>query len=187
MAYIEVIDHQNAEGELKEIYDNLVKSRGQLAEVHKIQSLNPKTIVNHMDLYMSIMFGKSPIRRYQREMIAVIVSKANQCEYCQLHHGEALNHFWKDAQKVNSLRDDFTKVELNEKDLALCEYAWNHTLNPGKGNKETQAQKLKDTGLNDRAVLDVNLVVAYFNFVNRLVLGLGVTLEKNEGKGFKYD
>ena len=63
MAYINVIEHEQAEGELKGIYDNLVKTRGKLAEVHKIQSLNLESIVNHMDLYMTIMFGKSPLKR----------------------------------------------------------------------------------------------------------------------------
>lgn len=73
MAYIETIDENNAEGLLGEIYQNLINTRGKIAEVHKIQSLNPKSIVNHMDLYMTIMFGKSPLKRPQREMIAVVV------------------------------------------------------------------------------------------------------------------
>ena len=81
MPYINVIQHNEAEGHLKEIYDDLVEKRGKLAEIHKIQSLNPESIVNHMDLYMTIMFSKSPLKRYQREMIAVVVSARNECHY----------------------------------------------------------------------------------------------------------
>ena len=106
MAHIQVIEHHEAEGELKTIYDNLVKTRGKLAEVHKIQSLNPKSIVNHMDLYMTIMFGKSPLKRYQREMLGVVVSRANNCEYCQKHHLEALNFYWKDDEKAEKFRNN---------------------------------------------------------------------------------
>lgn len=36
---------------------------------------------------------------------------------------------------------------------------------------------LRDAGLDDRAVLEVVEITAYFNFVNRLADGLGVTLE----------
>ena len=36
---------------------------------------------------------------------------------------------------------------------------------------------LRDAGLSDRAILDLNLVVGYFAFVNRLADGLGVELE----------
>ena len=187
MAYIEVIDHENAEGRLKEIYDNLTKTRGKLAEVHKIQSLNPDTIVRHMDLYMDIMFGKSPLRRYQREMIAVVVSAGNNCEYCQVHHGEALNHFWKDEAKVMSLRTGYQNMEMSDADMALCDYAYKLTRQPHLVSEEEEIRKMKKSGLEDRAILDAALVISYFNFVNRMVLGLGVHLEKDGGKGYDYD
>lgn len=186
MPYIEVIQPEAAEGELKAIYDDLVETRGKIAEVHKIQSLNPESIVKHMDLYMTIMFGKSPLRRAQREMIAVVVSKGNDCEYCQTHHGSALNHYWKDDERVAQLRKDYTTVGLSEVDEALCTLAWQLTKAPGQDH-ESQIQQLRNLGLSDRAVLDATLVVAYFNFVNRMVMGLGVQLEKDKGKGYRYD
>ena len=186
MAYIEVIQHNEAEGELKNIYDNLVKSRGKLAEVHKIQSLNPKSIVNHMDLYMTIMFGKSPLRRYQREMIAVVVSASNNCKYCIKHHSEALNHFWKDEIKVKNLSLDFRSIELSELDQKLCDFAHSLTKFPNSGKEENSVQDLRRLGLSDRGILDTSLVISYFNFVNRMVLGLGVHLEDNAG-GYVYD
>lgn len=187
MAYIKVIQHEEAEGELKDIYDNLVETRGKLAEVHKIQSLNPKSIVNHMELYMTIMFGKSPLKRYQREMIAVIVSVSNNCQYCKTHHGEALFHFWKDENKVQQLSDDYTKLELSEVDQTLCDYAKALTKTPNSGQEKVLTKKLKVLGLEDRAILDAALVISYFNFVNRMVLGLGVHLEENAGQGYAYD
>ena len=36
---------------------------------------------------------------------------------------------------------------------------------------------LRHAGFSDRAVLDLTLVIAYFNFVTRLADGLGVPLE----------
>ncbi|MEL7002850.1 MAG: peroxidase-related enzyme [Bacteroidota bacterium] len=187
MAYIEVIEHPKAEGQLKEIYDGLVQSRGKLAEVHKIQSLNPESITNHMDLYMTIMFGKSPLKRYQREMIAVIVSSSNECPYCIRHHGDALNHFWKDQKKVDELANNYSQLDLSDLEIALCKYAQDLTLKPNSINEQEHTQKLKELGLEDRAILDAALVIAYFNFVNRLVLGLGVQLEEEGGEGYKYD
>lgn len=187
MAFIKVIDHPESEGRLREIYDDLIKSRGKLAEVHKIQSLNPETIVNHMDLYISIMFGRSPLRRYQREMIAVVVSAGNNCEYCIAHHGEALNHFWKDDKRVHSLAEDFQNAGLESSDLALCDYAWDLTTNPGEYTEGRHIVPLRNCGFDDRAILDATLVIGYFNFVNRIVLGLGVPLEEDGGKGYEYD
>lgn len=81
MSRIKIIEPEDATGELKEIYNGLKKSRGKIAEVHKMQSLNPRSIADHMNLYMTAMFAKSPLKCYQREMIAVVVSAANKCQF----------------------------------------------------------------------------------------------------------
>lgn len=184
MPFIDVIDYEKSEGELREIYDDLIQTRGKLAEVHKIQSLNPKSIVAHMDLYLVLMFGKSPLKRYQREMIAVVVSKANNCDYCQVHHAEALEFYWKDKDKVERFCTDYRSVDLSESDLELCHFAWNTTLKAREDGK--QIEKLKSLSFTDRHILDATLIISYFNFVNRIVLSLGVSLEENAG-GYKYD
>ena len=86
MARIKVIKYEEASGRLKEIYDELVDKRGKLADVHTIQSLRPESIVKHVELYLEIMFSKSELSRADREMIGVIVSVCNKCEYCEIHH-----------------------------------------------------------------------------------------------------
>ena len=184
MAHIEVIQYDQSEGKLREIYDHLIRSRGKLAEVHKIQSLHPESITAHMDLYLKIMFSNSPLKRYQREMIAVIVSAANKCDYCINHHGEALNHFWKDQDRIDRLSSDYQTANLSQPDLVLCEWAIHITLHP---HKSSEVGKLREAAFSDRAILDATLVVSYFNFVNRIVMGLGVELEEEGGKGYKYD
>lgn len=186
MPLIEVIQPEDATGELKEIYDGLLQSRGKIAEVHKIQSLNPASIIHHMDLYMTLLYGKSPLKRVQREMIAVVVSKANACNYCQVHHLEAVNHYWKDEEKAQAFRKDFRQVSLTELDYLLCEYAESHTINPGLDKKELIG-KLKAAGLDDRAILDATMIIGYFNFVNRIVAGLQVDLEEGGAGGYKFD
>ncbi len=187
MANIKVIQYEEAEGRLKEIYDELIERRGKLAEVHKIQSLHPESIMKHMELYMEIMFTKSPLSRAQREMIAVVVSKANNCLYCMTHHGAALNHFWKDDAKLELFKEDYTQVDLSEIDKKLCDLAWTLSKYPGVIDSNTHIESLRDSGADDTGMLDATLVIAYFNFVNRIVLGLGVALEPEQGVGYKYD
>lgn len=186
MSYIKVIQEQDAQGELKTVYNDIINKRGILSEVLKCASLNPEFIVRHLDLYMTIMFGKSPLRRAQREMIAVVVSAANDCLYCRTHHSIALNHFWKDDEKCKLLAEDHNMVDIDEKDKLFCSYAYQLTVTPGKSNKDI-VDSMKASGSSDREILDVTLVTCYFNMVNRLVLGLGVAYEEHEGAGYKYD
>lgn len=186
MARIPVIEYNKASGRLLEIYDELIAKRGKLAGIHKIQSLRPESIIRHIDLYLEIMFTKSDLSRANREMMAVIVSVNNKCLYCISHHSEALNHYWKNRQKTESLIANFSKTELTKKQLALCRFAQQLTLQPGGFKEDYETTRLKDAGLSNSAILDATLVVAYFNFVNRIVLALGVEPDENEIKGYKY-
>ncbi|MBN2155202.1 MAG: peroxidase-related enzyme [Candidatus Lokiarchaeota archaeon] len=186
MPRIRIIEHENADKELKEVYDKVIQKRGKLAEIYKIHSLNPPSLLDHMNLYLTIMFAKSPLSRAQREMIAVVVSEANKCVYCQQHHGEALNYFWKDQERVKLLQEDYTQVDLSPKDKLLCDLGYTMTLFPASVEVGVIINQLKELETTDREILDVTLVIAYFNFVNRLVLGLNVETEEEIG-GYKYD
>lgn len=186
MARIKVIDYENATGRLKQIYDDLIQKRGQLAEVHKIQSLRPESIVKHIDLYMEIMFSKSELSRAEREMIAVVTSVSNGCKYCATHHSQALNNYWKDEARLIELQNNYYGANLTEKEILLCQFAENLTLNPSNFIKSQAIEDLKEKGFSDESILDATLVIAYFNFVNRIVMSLEVSLETNEGKGYKY-
>ncbi len=121
-----------------------------------------------------------------REMIAVVVSVANGCLYCRKHHADALNHYWKDETKIKLLIQEDSPAFLSARELALCRYARILTLEPHAHEKHDYTQSLRDVGLEDAAILDATLIVAYFNFVNPIVLSLGVELEVDDGKGYKY-
>ncbi|HES59377.1 MAG TPA: peroxidase, partial [Caldithrix sp.] len=182
MNRIRVIEPDEATGRLKEIYDDLTKKRGKLAGVHKIQSLRPESIVAHMDLYLEIMFSKSELSRAEREMMAVVVSVANGCEYCQMHHAQALNHYWKNDEKIIRLRTDFEVADLTKRELVLCSFANLLTVNPEAYRNEKYLMPVKKIGISDNGILDATLVVSYFNFVNRIVLALGLETNEKEMK-----
>jgi len=77
---------------------------------------------------------------------------------------------------TQSLIDDPETVELAPRERALVDYATKLTKTPAK-MQEADVQALRDAGLDDRAILDANMICGYFAFVNRLADGLGVPLE----------
>ncbi len=81
MAWIAEIDEQEAEGLLKDQYSKLKEPWGGIDNILKIHSLNPESLAAHVQLYKTVMFGKSPIPRIDREKIALVVSSINQCHY----------------------------------------------------------------------------------------------------------
>lgn len=81
MAYIELVDEENATGALADEYDRARARAGKVFNIIKTMSLAPNQLRHSIDLYLQIMFGDSPLTRRQREAIAVLVSKVNECHY----------------------------------------------------------------------------------------------------------
>lgn len=81
MTFIQPIEPDDAEGQLARIYDASVKRGGRVYNIIKVQSLNPPALQSMMQLYLAVMHGDSPLSRAQREMMAVVVSRANDCHY----------------------------------------------------------------------------------------------------------
>jgi uncharacterized peroxidase-related enzyme len=92
------------------------------------------------------------------------------------HHGAALRALVKDEKLVNELARDWRAASFSEPDVALCAFAERLTLTPAAISAADVAA-LRRAGFDDCAILDACQVVAYFNFVIRVALGLGVELE----------
>ena len=81
MTWIRTIDEDDAEGELGELYGKMREPWGGVDHIMKVQSLDPPALRGHFEMYKALMRGRSPLSRAQREMIAVVVSQANDCHY----------------------------------------------------------------------------------------------------------
>lgn len=81
MAFIRTVPDDEATGLLKSIYDAAKKRAGRVFNILRVQSLQPKTLQSSLALYIQSMMGDSPLSRADREMIAVVVSRANDCFY----------------------------------------------------------------------------------------------------------
>lgn len=185
MPYIKVIDETNADGELKNIYEKIKSERGKLSNIMKIHSLMPDTMIKHLELYLAIMFSKTNLSREEKEILAVVVSKNNNCDYCVNHHAEALNHYWKDSQRLNKFISGLDDLKFSDKFRLAIRHAAKLTTTPSTVLKD-EIEELKQSGWTDEDILAINLIVSYFNFVNRIALGLGVELSEDEVKGYKY-
>jgi uncharacterized peroxidase-related enzyme len=135
MSWISIIEEKDSSGELKKIYDEIKKKRGKLSNIMKIQSLNPKAMEKHMQLYLSIMFSSSKLSRRDRELIAVVVSSINNCDYCIKHHSEALNYYWKNKQKIRTLIKDYKSIKITDKTANMLDYVAKLTRKPNDINK----------------------------------------------------
>ena len=81
MAYIRTVDPAHATGLLKRLYDAAVARAGKVFHVIRAQSPRPKVLRASTQLYLEVMYGESGLSRAERELIATVVSRANDCHY----------------------------------------------------------------------------------------------------------
>lgn len=158
MSYIEIVDKDKAKGKLKNLYQRIEKrSQSGVANILKVHSINPDALEAHLNLYETLMFGESKLTRMQREMIAVVSSVSNQCDYWTKHHEEALRY-------------------ASEEDKIMLMYVEKLTKESYRITKN-DIEKLRKAKFSDREIFDINQITAYFNYVNRIAHGLGVEIE----------
>lgn len=181
MSYIETIHESAAVGELAELYKRTGNPDGTVDNVMRVHALNPASLRTHFDLYVQSMHKPSPLSRAEREMVAVVVSRVNGCHYCKSHHLAGLKKLLpvKRHEAADQLALD-RPAELSTRELAMVHYAAKLTSSPQQMQAE-DVDALRNVGLDDRAILDLAQCIGYFNYVNRIVTGLGVTIEDETG------
>ncbi len=185
MTWIKTISPDKASGKTKKTYERISKERGHIANIFLAQGMEPEVLDSHVDIYVHLMIDPGPLSREEREMIAVVVSAANRSAYGAIHHSEALETVEKDPDALNNLLKEYTSKQESSRNKALLAYAAKLTLDP-KDITRDDIKDMKDAGLTDEEILRANLIASYFNFSNRIALGLGVDLEEGKARTYKY-
>jgi uncharacterized peroxidase-related enzyme len=92
------------------------------------------------------------------------------------HHGAGLLRLTRDEKLVEILKQDYRKAELKIEDATMLDYVEKLTRQLSSVSEE-DIDGLRSVGFSDVAILDINQVAAYYNYVNRIADGLGVELE----------
>ena len=81
MPYIRLVEIDEATGLLKEEYEAGIARAGKIFNIVRSMSLRPGVLQASMALYRAIMFGPSGLSRQERELLATVVSRENDCHY----------------------------------------------------------------------------------------------------------
>lgn len=181
MSWIKVIPLEEATGKLRSIYNKIKGPNDQIDNVLSIHSLRPHTLVGHMSLYKNTLHHtNNTFPNWFLELLGTYTSYINKCDYCYRHHYAGMKRFLQDDVKADTLKlhieHDSLQDFLPAKEFALIKYTKQLTLEAHRFIN-SDIEKLKAHGYDDGEILEVNQVVAYFNYANRTVLGLGVNTD----------
>ena len=91
-------------------------------------------------------------------------------------HAEFLRLVSLDEKLAAALRRDYRQADLSKQDRAMLDYAAQVTHDATKISAH-DLDELRGVGFDDRAILQINLIASWFNYINRVADGLGVGRE----------
>ena len=180
-AWIAMVPVEAATGTLKDLYEEAKTPSGTVDNVMRVHSLRPHTMHGHVTLYRSVLHNPDNVLPFWfLEVVASYTSILNACDYSLTHHFTNARRLIADKARSEAIRAALEARRPGDafegKELALLEYAGKLTTKVG-AMEEGDIAALRAVGCDDGEILEVNQVCAYFNYSNRLLNGLGVTLD----------
>ncbi len=180
-AWIEMIEDKQATGTVREMYEKARTPHGTVDNVMRCQSLRPHTIAGHMALYKSVLHNPdNTLPFWFLEVIASYTSIINECDYSLTHHFMNARRLINDKKKsdaiLTALKNHTPDKVFQGKELTLLNYAKKLTTSVAK-MEASDMEPMRAAGCTDGEILEINQVIAYFNYSNRVLNGLGVTTE----------
>lgn len=136
-------------------------------------SLIPDALHHHFATFGALMDPALPLDRRQHELIATVVSQTNCTRYCSVSHREFLRRATGDNRLVDAIQQDYLAAPLTDAERAMCVHAEQVTCDATKIQR-ADIERLRNVGFDDRAILQITLIAAWFNSINRVADALGV-------------
>ncbi|MFV1878240.1 carboxymuconolactone decarboxylase family protein [Nioella sp.] len=190
-AWIRMLSDDEADAPLKKALDFARTPHGTVDNVMRVHSLRPSTMNGHVVLYRACLHDDSnTVPMWFQEVISSYVSTLNDCPYSYANHWANARHLIGDDARADKVEDALQarrpEDAFDGAELAALRYAAKLTLHPGKIEK-ADVDGLRAAGWDDGEILEINQIVGYFNYANRLLNGLGVTTDGDVVGYYKKD
>jgi uncharacterized peroxidase-related enzyme len=174
--WIRTIAPSEATGILAEAYARQQAKLGRVTGITRLGSLYPELVAERLRFYDVIEATPSAIPDWAKRAVILTVSAINGCHFCMTSNTDKLI-----AQGQGELAKDIAADPLGATSGegridALLDYARRLTRTPADV-AEADVQALRTAGWSDLDILDVNNLVAYYAYINRVTAGLGLNGE----------
>jgi uncharacterized peroxidase-related enzyme len=176
MPRIQVIEEENAEGKVRAVYDELRSVFGKVPGVMKALSPWPDVLELYAKRIGLIMLFETLLTRAVKEMIAALVSRINECDYCLTYHKSFMVDAGLTSPNAEAIVADYQTAAIPDADKKLLAYVEKVTRHAYK-TTDTDVDGLNGCGWSEGQILEATLVVGLFSDINRWVDALGFRYE----------
>ncbi|ROO90988.1 putative peroxidase-related enzyme [Actinocorallia herbida] len=166
-------DRSKFPADVEELFVDAEKKQGRVPNYLNSYAHNTETLKRLLTFYHSLWDPNGGTLTIQeRELISVVVSHENGCGYCKANHRAGLAAALKDRELAHRIADDHHIIGFGPREQAIVDLAVKLTVNPSHVN-DTDVLGLRDHGLTDEQIVEVIEVTSFFNYTNRLTIGIG--------------
>lgn len=173
ICWFAIPDEADLDEDLRKLFAKAREKIGFVPNVFVAYTMRPTHFRPWFSHFRELMQGPSDLSPAQREMISVVVSSQNHCLYCLVSHGADLRAALEDPILGDRITFDYRRAGLDEKNLAMLDYAVKITNNPVECS-EADIETLRHAGFSDEAIFDIAEIAAMYNFTNRLASATGM-------------
>ena len=174
MTWIRTVPWAEAEGQLEDAYAWQAAKLGEPAEFTMLGSLYPAIVEERLRLYKTVEGCPSEMPDRERQLAAFVVSVANGTAHCASGLRLKLRSLGVAESVLAAIESDPLGADTGDERLdAVCAHAAKLTTRPAEMT-EADLDELRAHGFSDLDLLDLNNMVAYYNYINRVVNGLGL-------------
>jgi len=167
MSLLTIPTMQSAQGEVKEIFDEIEKMFGRVPNGIRQWSVSPNALKKQWES-IKLRLSEDVQTQKLHTIVRYLVSGENECEYCIGFNGAMLmNMFGMSLDKLERLRKDPSSAPLDEKNKALLLFALQATKTPDEVNAD-HISGLKSIGISETQMFDIVHAASHMYVVNTL-------------------
>ncbi len=163
----DVPDIEELPDDIKEQVTAVAQKSGFIPNVFMALARRPDEYRAFFSYHDALMDKSEGLSKAERELIVVVTSAANDCQYCVVAHGAILRIRSKNPLLADQVAINYHKADLSEREQHIVELALKVALHAGEVSDE-DLKDMRAKGFSDDEIWDIGAITAFFAMSNRL-------------------
>ncbi len=173
LSWLKIPEREELPEDVQTLFNKAEEKLGHIPNVFNFMALTPKHFMKWFKYYDFLMRNdETELSRKEREMIGVVVSSENRCEYCLASHASYLREITADPVFVELLIHNYRRAHLTKRERSMLDFVIMVTHESYKMSPE-ELELLREVGFSDEGISEITQIAAMFNFTNRMGNALG--------------
>jgi uncharacterized peroxidase-related enzyme len=162
-----VPDMSSLADDIRQKIEGVAEKTGFVPNVFATLAHRPDEFRAFFAYYDALMLRDGGLSKAEKEMIVVVTSAINKCQYCVISHGALLRIFSKEMLIADQLAINYHKADISLRQKAMLDFACKVAEHSSE-TCETDFETLKAHGFSDEDIWDIGAITAFFALSNRM-------------------